>query len=152
MKPATKRAPSLQHTGRDVGKASLPQTSRLRLNWLGRVLLALLASGFLLFLGVPLLALLVRESPAVIWAEMGQPDILQASQLSLVTTCLSTAVAVLTGLPVAYLLARTSFPGRKLAETLVTGQRVLPAKAQALGYHFAYPTSQAALHEILRAS
>lgn len=37
----------------------------------------------------------------------------------------------------------------EFAETLVTGQRVIPAKAQELGYRFRYPTSEAALREML---
>jgi molybdate transport system permease protein len=87
---------------------------------------AVLASLFLLFLGVPLVALFFREPPAAIWVAMMEPDVFQALQLSFVTTCLSTVVAVLFGLPVAYLLARTGFPGRRLAETLVVMPTVLP--------------------------
>jgi len=79
-----------------------------------------------LFLGVPLVSLLLRESPSVMWAEMLDPDIFQALQLSVITTCFSTFLALLFGLPVAYFLARTNFPGRKVLETLVTMPTVLP--------------------------
>src|SRR5581483_4210085 len=57
---------------------------------------------------------------------MQQPDVLMALQLSLLTTCLSTLVAVVFGLPVAYALARVQFPGRNVLETLVTMPTVLP--------------------------
>ncbi|HEY5002049.1 MAG TPA: ABC transporter permease, partial [Ktedonobacteraceae bacterium] len=63
---------------------------------------------------------------ALVWSEMLQPDVFQALQLSLLTTTLSALVAVLFGLPVAYVLARINFPGRKLLETLVTLPTVLP--------------------------
>jgi molybdate transport system permease protein len=86
----------------------------------------MLASAFFLFLGVPLVSLLLREPPALVWAEMLQPDIFQALQLSVITTCLSTVLAVLFGLPVAYVLARNHFPGHKVLETLVTLPTVLP--------------------------
>ncbi|HZO73338.1 MAG TPA: ABC transporter permease [Ktedonobacteraceae bacterium] len=125
MRPAAKRVPTLQNMQGDVRKTS-PRGARFRLNWPGRTFVAVLASLFLLFLGVPLVALFFREPPAAIWAGMIEPDVFQALQLSLVTTCLSTAVAVLFGLPVAYLLARTDFPGRGLAETLVVMPTVLP--------------------------
>lgn len=37
----------------------------------------------------------------------------------------------------------------EFADTLTTGQRVLPARAQELGYTFQYPASEAALRQIL---
>ncbi len=126
MRPATKRAPTIRDMRGDVREASPDRIAHFRLNWPGRALVALLSSLFLLFLGVPLVALLFREPPTAIWTGMMEPDVFQALQLSLVTTCLSTAFAVLFGLPVAYLLARTNFPGRKLAETLIVMPTVLP--------------------------
>src|SRR5437660_2533380 len=126
MRPVTKRAPTIHGTRGDVSEVSRSRGVHVRLNWPGRALVALLASIFLLFLGVPLVALLFREPPAAIWAGMMEPDVFQALQLSLVTTCLSTVIAVAFGLPVAYILARTNFPGRKLAETLVVMPTVLP--------------------------
>src|ERR1700737_285404 len=94
--------------------------------WPVRILVGILASAFFLFLGVPLASLLLREPPALLWNAMQQPDVLQALQLSLFTTSISTLLAVLFGLPVAYVLARMNFPGRKVLETLVTMPTVLP--------------------------
>jgi hypothetical protein len=37
----------------------------------------------------------------------------------------------------------------ELADSLTTGQRVMPQKAQELGYEFQYPTSEAALRHLL---
>jgi len=94
--------------------------------WPARLLVGFLAGCFFLFLGIPLAALLIREPPATLWAAIQQPDVLQALELSLVTTTVSTLIAVLFGLPVAYVLARMHFPGRALLETLVTMPTVLP--------------------------
>ncbi len=96
------------------------------INVLVRTATAVLASFFFLFLGVPLLALLFREPPAAIWTQLQQPDILQALEISFITTTLCTLFAVILGLPVAYVLARVRFPGRDLLETLVTLPTVLP--------------------------
>jgi molybdate transport system permease protein len=101
-------------------------TTRWFARWPARIFAGILAALFLLFLGIPLVSLLFQEPPAAVWAALQQPDILQALQLSLVTTTLSTLAAVVSGLPVAYLLARYNFPGRKLLETLVTLPTVLP--------------------------
>lgn len=95
-------------------------------NWLTRIAFAVLASLFFLFLGVPLLALFFREPPAAIWNQLQQPDILQALEISFITTTLCTLVAIVLGLPVAYLLARYRFPGHDLLQTLVTLPTVLP--------------------------
>src|SRR5579884_1395409 len=89
-------------------------------------LVGLLAGAFFLFLGIPLVALLVREPPATLWAALQQPDAFSALQLSVVTTTISTILTVLFGLPVAYVLARTRVPGRAFLETLVTMPTVLP--------------------------
>ena len=95
-------------------------------HWPARVLVGILAGSFFLFLGVPLASLLLHESPEALWSSMQQPEVFLALQLSLVTTCVSTLLAVLFGLPVAYVLARMQFPGRKFLETLVTIPTVLP--------------------------
>ncbi len=96
------------------------------LRWPVRILVGVLAGLFLLFLGVPLASLLLREPPAALWSALIQPDTLQALLLSLLTTSFSTLTAILFGLPVAYVLARLRFPGRNLCETLVTLPTVLP--------------------------
>src|SRR5579883_1304449 len=61
--------------------------------WLVRILTGLLAASFFLFLALPLAALLLHEPPANLWSAFLQPDVLQALQLSIVTTCVSTVVA-----------------------------------------------------------
>src|SRR5690349_3753700 len=104
-----------------MGKIS-KQLSR----WPARILVGALAGSFFLYLGIPLAALLIREPPSLLWDSIKQPDVLQALELSLVTTTASTLLAMLFGLPVAYVLARNSFPGRGLLETLVTMPTVLP--------------------------
>ena len=109
----------------------LPLQKRILLSkawsrWPARLLVGILAGSFFLFLGIPLAALLLHEPPALLWASMQQPEVLEALQLSFLTTTISTLLAVLFGLPVAYVLARMHFPGRKLLETLVTMPTVLP--------------------------
>ena len=94
--------------------------------WSARVLVGVLAGTFFLFLGIPLAALLIREPPAMLWASIQQPEVFQALQLSIVTTFFSTLLTVLFGLPVAYVLARTRLPGRRVLEILVTMPTVLP--------------------------
>ena len=93
---------------------------------LTRILVGLLGGCFFLFVAIPLVALLLYESPAALWAVLQEPETLQAIQISVVTTCVSTLLSVLFGLPVAYILARMRFRGQGVLETLVTLPTVLP--------------------------
>lgn len=102
------------------------QRTQRSANWLTRVIVLLLATAFFLFLGIPLASLLLRESPTLFWQNLQQPEVLQALQLSLVTTCISTLLALFFGIPVAYILARTRFPGHRLLEIVVTMPTILP--------------------------
>ena len=100
--------------------------SRPWARWPARLLVGVLAGSFFLFLGMPLAALIIREPPAMLWQAIQQPESIEALQLSIVTTCISTLLSVVFGLPVAYILARLRFRGRAFLETLVTMPTVLP--------------------------
>lgn len=100
--------------------------SRPWARWPARLLVGVLAGSFFLFLGMPLAALIIREPPAMLWQAIQQPEAIGALQLSIVTTCISTLLSVVFGLPVAYTLARLRFRGRAFLETLVTMPTVLP--------------------------
>ncbi|MDT3397976.1 molybdate ABC transporter permease subunit [Streptomyces sp. B1866] len=83
---------------------------------------ALLGLAFLL---LPLAALLIRTP----WRDLpGQltGGVWQALRLSLVTATAATAVCLVLGVPLAWLLARADFPGRRLVRALVTLPLVLP--------------------------
>lgn len=118
--------PDVEYRLEDGAPPTASRRTAVWMGWLVRIGTAILSSLFLLFLGIPLASLLVHEPPTMIWSELQQPDIYQALQLSIVTTCLSTFLAVLFGLPMAYVLARFTFPGRGFLEILVTLPTVLP--------------------------
>ncbi len=93
---------------------------------LTRVVVSILVVVFLLFLAVPLAALMLHEPVDLLWSTLRQPEVLQAIQISVITTLISTLLAVLFGLPVAYVLARTRFLGRRALEVLVILPTVFP--------------------------
>ncbi len=80
----------------------------------------------LIFLIVPLVALLLRVSPERLLANVGDRAVVQAIALSLTTTAITLVLAVVAGTPVAYLLARYRFPGRTALDTLIDLPMVLP--------------------------
>jgi len=85
-----------------------------------------LSLPLLLFLLIPLLALISYSSPAQLVENLALPEVRQAIALSLRTSTLATLASVLLGTPVAYLLARREFPGRLLLDNLIDLPIVLP--------------------------
>ena len=78
------------------------------------------------FLVLPVVGLLFRAPWSTIGTRLGQPEILQALRLSIVCATLATLFCLLVGVPLAWVLARVSFPGRRLVRALVTVPLVLP--------------------------
>ncbi len=92
----------------------------------GQVVLLLAGLPLLLFLVVPLLALVLRVAPRRLLGHIADPIVLQTIGLSMSTTLASTALALLAGTPIAYLLARGQFRGRVVLDTLTDLPMVLP--------------------------
>ncbi|MFI7409671.1 ABC transporter permease [Streptomyces sp. NPDC049627] len=80
----------------------------------------------LAFLIVPLIALLVRTPWHSLPDQLTSPEVWQALRLSLLCATAATAVSLVIGVPLAWLLARVEFPGRGLVRALVTLPLVLP--------------------------
>jgi molybdate transport system permease protein len=79
-----------------------------------------------LLLGLPSLVVIARAlSPSLINILIS-PTVTEALRLSLLTTSLSLAFTLLLGTPLAYLLARYSFLGKRWLETLLDLPIVLP--------------------------
>ena len=86
----------------------------------------LLSLPLLLFLALPLAALILRSSPRQVWLNVQQPAVYQAIVVSLRTSVAATGVTVLLGTPAAYLMARRSFRGKRALDTLLDLPTVLP--------------------------
>ncbi|GGN37529.1 molybdenum ABC transporter permease [Deinococcus daejeonensis] len=99
------------------------------LGWAGGALGALFAA----FLLLPTLALLSRSLGADFWVTLRSPAVLDALRVSLWTTGVTLLVTVVTGTPLAFLLARREFPGRALLDALLDLPVVLPPVVAGLG-------------------
>ncbi|MFY1671415.1 ABC transporter permease [Plantactinospora sp. WMMB334] len=94
----------------------------------GRIPVALLlpAALGLLFLVLPLAGLLSRAPWSTLPQRLAEPGVLTALRLSVQTATLATLLCLALGVPLAWLLARVGFPGRRLVRALVTVPLVLP--------------------------
>ena len=79
-----------------------------------------------LFFAVPLVGLLRRVSWATLADDLTSYEAVNALRLSLVCSLSATVLSVLFGMPLAWMLARGSFPGRALVRGLVLLPLVLP--------------------------
>jgi len=87
------------------------------------VLLALVAIAFFV---LPLIGLLQRAPWGDLWHDLSTPAARDAMRLSLECSLWSTALSIVFGVPLAYVLARAVFPGRTLVRALVVLPMVLP--------------------------
>jgi molybdate transport system permease protein len=78
------------------------------------------------FFILPLLGLLLRAPWSDAPRSLSEPDTLQALKLSLVASLSATGIALLLGVPLAWIYARVEFPGRALLRALTTLPMVLP--------------------------
>ena len=89
------------------------------------VAVPLAALGALL-LALPLLGLVWRAPWSAAWSVLGDDAVRTALRLSLVASLSATVLAAVVGLPLAWVLARHDFPGRRVVRALALVPLVLP--------------------------
>ncbi|QCC46893.1 ABC transporter permease [Halobellus limi] len=92
----------------------------------GGLVPAVLGGFLLVYFALPFVAFLTRTGTANVLGRLSTPEAQAAVRNSLLTAPVSTAVATVFGVPLAYLLARTSFVGKRLVEGVVVLPLVLP--------------------------
>ncbi len=84
------------------------------------------ASVTVAFLAIPLVGLLSKAPWSTLWSDLTNPVAVDALKLSLVCSLWATALSLVLGVPLAWVLARTRLPGRNLVRALTTLPMVLP--------------------------
>ena len=103
-----------------------------------RATIGTLAGIALLFLGLPVLALIGRALTAGAIGGTPTGSLLAALTLSLWTSTIAVVLVVVFGSPLAWILARRRFRGKALAETLVDLPIVLPPSVAGLALLLVY--------------
>lgn len=88
--------------------------------------LGLLGGTYVVLVAALLVADVLATTPGHLLEAFRAPDIRAALRLSLVSSALSTLLAMWAAVPLGYLLARVPFPGRGLVELLADVPLVLP--------------------------
>jgi molybdate transport system permease protein len=112
----------------------------MKKNIVGSSFWVLVAPGILLLLllGLPILALLLESVSENFPGFLADERARQALQLSLTTSALSTGAAIVTGTPLAFMLARRPFRGRGLIEMIIDLPIVLPPSVAGLALLLAF--------------
>jgi molybdate transport system permease protein len=90
------------------------------------ILPLLLGAAAIAFFVLPVIGLLWRAPWGNLWENLDDPVARTALRLSLICSLWATALSITFGLPLAWLLARVPFPGRRLVRALVLVPLVLP--------------------------
>src|SRR5690606_31178212 len=91
-----------------------------------RFAVAVAVLGMTVFFVLPMLALLVRAPWSDVVDDLSDPAVRPALRLSMVCSLAATVLSVVIGVPIAWLLARATFPGRALVRALALLPLVLP--------------------------
>jgi molybdopterin-binding protein len=94
-----------------------------------RTLFTVLGTLLLLFIAWPLLRTVTASGPAVLWQTLLDEEVRGAILLTFQASLIATALAFFCGVPLAYLLARVDFPGKRMVESIVDVPVVVPHSA-----------------------
>ncbi len=92
-------------------------------------LFAAMGALIVLFVAAPLVWTVGSVSPSALWQAVGEAEVREAVSLTLWASLVATLLALLTGVPLAYLLARYDFPGKRLVEGIIDVPIVVPHSA-----------------------
>ncbi|CAB4324081.1 MAG: molybdate ABC transporter permease subunit [Actinobacteria bacterium] len=90
------------------------------------------------FFALPFLGLLWRVPWSAAWGIITEPDSLNALRLSVECSVLAALLSVVLGVPLAWVLARIEFPGRRIVRALCLLSLVLPPVVAGVALFSAY--------------
>jgi molybdate transport system permease protein len=117
------------------------RTTRIRVGASESVALGLhvaASAALITLLGLPLVAMVFRVPPGRLLERLRDEALLEALRLSLLTSVAATLAVTMLGLPIAYLLATRTFPGKRLIEAVLELPMVLPPTVAGVGLLLAF--------------
>jgi len=94
-----------------------------------RISFVLLGSLLILFVAWPLARTVTATGPAALWRTLLDEEVRASILLTFYASLLATIIAFVCGVPLAYLLARVDFPGKRLVEGIIDLPIVVPHSA-----------------------
>ena len=103
-----------------------------------RLTFILLGVVLAFFIGFPLFKMVISTSPGKLLETLSINEVSGSILLTVYCGLLATAIGFLLGVPLAYLLARYSFPGKRMVEGLVDIPVVVPHSAAGIALLFVF--------------
>ncbi len=97
-------------------------------DWM-RISFLLLGGVLILFIVWPLAQTVLSSKPGILWQTLLDREVLSSIAITFYSSLIATAIAFLTGVPLAYLLAKSTFPGKRLVEGIIDLPIVVPHSA-----------------------
>jgi molybdate/tungstate transport system permease protein len=94
-----------------------------------RASFVVLGSLLILFIALPLLRTATASSPSALWQTLLDEEVRDSILLTFYASLIATCLSFISGVPLAYLLARTDFPGKRLIEGIIDVPIVVPHSA-----------------------
>jgi len=94
-----------------------------------RAIFVVLGSLLVLFVAWPLLRTVTATGPAVLWQTLLDEEVSGSILLTVYASLVATLLAFVCGVPLAYVLARVDFPGKRLVEGIIDVPIVVPHSA-----------------------
>jgi molybdate/tungstate transport system permease protein len=92
----------------------------------------------LLFIFAPLIKTITSSSPGTLWDTLLDSEVYLSILMTLFAGLVATLVGLILGVPLAYLLARHEFRGKKLLEALIDVPIVIPHSAAGIALLFVF--------------
>ena len=99
---------------------------------------AFLGLIILLFIFMPLFEMIIGSSPAILLDTLLDEEVRDSIWLTIYTALIASTVGLLLGVPLAYLLARHNFPGKRVVEGLIDLPIVVPHTAAGIALLFVF--------------
>jgi len=102
------------------------------------IIFTLLGLFILLFIAIPLINTIFKSSPRLLWDTLNDTQFSYSILLTIYSGFIATFIGIIFGVPIAYLLARHNFYGKKIIEGLIDIPVVVPHSAAGIALLFVF--------------
>jgi len=103
-----------------------------------KALFLLLAGLILAFIAAPILKMILASSPSILLDSLLDREISASIGLTLYAALIAAVIGFVLGVPLAYLLAKSRFPGKRLIEGVIDLPIVIPHSAAGIALLFVF--------------
>jgi len=136
-KDSRRRDTSFCATSLPTAQGSRLRPYRFSREWL-RWTFLFLGGLILLFIAVPIFKMIYASNPSILMQSLRDSEVTASIALTLYAALIATVIGFVLGVPLAYLLAKTSFPGKRLVEGLIDLPLVIPHSAAGIALLFVF--------------